>query len=289
MTVPVTKGMHALHKPMLRPEAVQPAEAVLTRVSLAFAVAFGFIAGGPVDAATFLFIRHAESATNAGTATPEELIDPPLTELGTQQALALADLLDGLDLTEIYVSSYKRTALTIQPTADLYGLTPVVVDEIREWSFGTGPLNFPAIQAMFGEWLSGNTAARIEGEPDSESLDELVARIVPAYQEIIARHAADDGVIAIVGHGGAIGWTMPFFADNVSLGYALGNNLPNTGIVKVELFEGRPYVTNWLGTPFDWPGQVVPVPLPATAPLLLMAGLVLAGATSRRRTENAAA
>jgi len=243
----------------------------------------------PADAATFLFIRHAESTTNAGTATADEIVDPPLTALGQQQALDLADTLRGLDLTAIYASSYQRTALTIAPTAAEFDLTPTVVPAIREWSFGDELTDtasiYTAINAMFGQWLSGNTAAAIEGIPSSESLDDLNARVVPAYDEIVARHADEDGAIAIVGHGGSIAWTMPAFAGNVTLRFAVANGLHNTGIVRVELYEGWPYVADWQGTALDWPGAQVP--LPASAFLLLGAAGTLAGA-ARWRTRGTA-
>lgn len=255
----------------------------MQRLTYALGLTLGLALAAPADAATFLFIRHAESKTNDGTATPEELVDPPLTALGEQQAIDLATTLAGIDLTTIYVSSYSRTARTIAPTAADHGLTPIVVPEIREWSFGTGALDYDAITTMFGAWAAGDTSARIEGVPDSESLDELNARVVPAYEEIIARHADEDGVVAIVGHGGSIGWTMPEFTGNVSLPFALTNGLHNTGIVQVELWGGKPYVTNWQGTPIAWPGDVAPVPLPAAGGLLAGAAGLLALRGARRR------
>lgn len=244
-------------------------------------------AASPTQAATFLFIRHAESTTNAGTAaTPEELVNPPLTDLGRQQAIDLAVTLGGLDLTTIYVSSFQRTALTIAPTAALFGLTPHVVPEIREWSFGDGPLDIAAITDMVGEWLTGNTAARIAGVPTSESLDELNARVVPAYNAIIARHADEDGVVAIIGHGGSIAWTMPTFAANVTLPFAVQNGLNNTGIVKVALFDRQPFVTDWQGTPPPIAAPAAVVPLPAGGFLLIAALGALAAI--RRRARAAA-
>ncbi|WP_375690563.1 histidine phosphatase family protein [Pseudooceanicola sp. LIPI14-2-Ac024] len=257
------------------------------RFALTLAAA-ALLQAAPAGAATFLFVRHAESTANAGTATtPEEMKDPPLTELGEQQALDLVDTLKGYDVTDIYVSTYQRTALTIAPTAAHFGLTPTAVDAIKEWDFGTGVLDYDEINAMFGQWLAGNTAAAIPSSPGSESLDDLNARVVPAYNQIAADHADEDGVILIVGHGGSIGWTMPSFAANVDLVFALTNGLHNTGIVEVQLYDGVPYVTNWEGTPIAWPGAPAEVPLPASG-LLLLGGAGAVAALRRRKARAAA-
>jgi probable phosphoglycerate mutase len=77
---------------------------------------------------------------------------------------------------------------------------------------------------------------------------------------------------------------MPEFAGNVTLPFAIANGLNNTGIVQVELFQDQPFVTNWQGTPINWPGQeVAAVPLPASLPLLLVA-LGSVAALRRRRS-----
>lgn len=105
-----------------------------------------------------------------------------------------------------------------------------------------------------------------------------------AYQKIITDHADEDGVVAIVAHGGSIAWTMPEFTGNVTLPFAIVNGLNNTGIVQVELFRGQPFVTNWQGTPIDWPGQqMAAVPLPASLPLLLIALGGMAAVGHRRQ------
>ncbi len=130
--------------------------AMTMRLALGLACA-GFLAqAGSSDAATFYFIRHAESTANSGEAsTPEETLDPPLTVLGQQQTLTLAQKLADIDLTHIYVSGYQRTALTIAPTAEQHGLTPVVIPEIGEWQFdpaqSTGDL-YTQIAEMIKAW-----------------------------------------------------------------------------------------------------------------------------------------
>lgn len=244
----------------------------------------------PANAATFYFIRHAESTANTGqAATPEEVLNPPLTTLGQQQALDLAQTLADVDLTAIYVSSYQRTALTIAPTAAAHGLTPIVDADIREWSFGTSlDANvYAKLSQVMGLWAAGDTAAKMDGVPDSESLDELNARVVPAYQSIFDAYKDVDGVVAIVGHGGSIGWTMPFFAANVSTGFAFQHGLRNTAIIKVVAdANGNPVVSDWDGIAFDAKGPVeapAAVPLPASG---LMLAAALGGLTARRKLRR---
>jgi broad specificity phosphatase PhoE len=251
-----------------------------------FAFVLASIQAVPAVAAEFLFIRHAESTTNAGgSGTPAELIDPPLTALGQQQAVDLASYLDSFNVTSIYTSAYQRTALTIAPTAAEFGLTPTADARTNEWYAGDtasagGVIDYPAIYALFGQWAAGNTSAKLD-VPNSESLDDMVARVLPAWQEILTSHKDDEGVVVIVGHGAAMGYVMPYLVNNVSLSFAAGHGLANTGIIDVRLdANDNPYVTNWQGTP------VAPVPLPAGLPLLLSGLAVLAGAKVARHRRQ---
>lgn len=230
----------------------------------------------PAAAAEFLFIRHAESVANAGASTTvDQIYNPTLTALGFQQADALATTLSTLNITAIYTSAYQRTQLTIAPTAAEFGLTPTVDARTNEWYFGdansVSDLQNAGIPAVIGQWAQGNLNAK-SNLPNSESLNDMVARVLPAWQEIIAAHKNDDGVVVIVGHSLETGFVMPFFANNVSLGFAATHSLANTGIIDVKLdANGTPYVTSWQGT------QLAPVPLPAGFPLLLSGLSLLAG------------
>jgi len=246
---------------------------------------FAAVQIAPAGAADFLFIRHAESATNAGAATTvAELVDPQLTALGQQQANALATFLSGLNVTSIYTSAYQRTALTIAPTATHFNLTPTADARTNEWYFGDltsiNDLDYAAIYGLFAQWGAGNTSAKLN-IPNSESLDDMVARVLPAWQEMIATHKNDDGVVVIVGHGATMGYVMPYLANNVSLGFGASHGLANTGIIEVKLHNDAPYVSNWQGI------ALAPVPEPETYAMLL-AGLGLVGLSARRRQGAAA-
>ena len=244
-------------------------------------LAFATIQAVPTFAADFLFIRHAESTANAGTATTvQEFLDPPLTVLGQQQALNLGNVLASYDITTLYTSAYQRTQLTIAPTAAAFGLTPTVDARTNEWYIGDvasiAELGSVNPLGVIGAWAAGNTAAKAN-LPNAESLDDLVARVIPAWNEIVNQHKDEDGIVVLVGHGAEIGFVMPYFAENVSLDFAFSHGLQNTGIVQLEVINDQPYVTNWQGTP-------LPVPEPETY-AMLMAGLGLMGFMARRKKQ----
>lgn len=75
--------------------------------------------------AVFL-VRHAEKV--------DESTDPVLSAAGAARAQALAGILRTAGVTAIYVTQYRRTALTAAPLAAAVGRKPVVVqsDERRQ-------------------------------------------------------------------------------------------------------------------------------------------------------------
>jgi len=235
----------------------------------------------PASAATFLFVRHAESTANAGTATTvAEYLDPPLTAVGQQQAQALVPKLASYDITAIYTSAYQRTQLTIAPTAAPLGLTPIADARTNEWYIGDvaslADLASVNPYAIIGAWAVGNTAAKA-ALPNAESLDDMAARVIPAWEEIIDLYKDQPGYVVLVGHGAEIGFVMPYFARNISFDFAFSHGLQNTGIVELEMINDRPYVTKWQGIQ-------VPVPEPSTWALMI-GGFGLVGTAMRRRTS----
>ncbi len=56
-----------------------------------------------------------------------------LTERGQREADLLANKLKNENITNIYVSPLGRAQLTAKPTAEALGITPVVLDWLREF------------------------------------------------------------------------------------------------------------------------------------------------------------
>lgn len=257
----------------------------MIRKALIGALALSALHTIPANAATFLFVRHAESLANAGVATTvEEYIDPTLTATGEAQAEALIETLKDENIIAIYTSAYQRTQLTIDPTADYLGMTYTIDARTNEWYFGDldslADMASIDVYSMMGEWAAGNYDAN-SGLPNGELLTDMIARVIPAWQEIIDAYADIDGTVVLVGHGAEMGYVMPFFAENVSLDFAFANGLQNTGIIEVEVVDGAAYVTNWQGTEFD----IASVPVPASG-LLLIGGV--AALAVRKKLRRAA-
>lgn len=89
--------------------------------------------------ATIIVLRHAEKQD------PSPLPDAqvPLSAAGQARAATLAQVLEGADVSQIYVSDRLRTQQTADPLATARGITPIqmpaasvdaLVDELRSWA-----------------------------------------------------------------------------------------------------------------------------------------------------------
>lgn len=257
----------------------------MKRLGIIAAMVIAAIQAAPASAATFLFIRHAESAANAQTVTTvQDVVDPPLTARGQQQALDLSQTLASYDIRTIYTSAYQRTQATIAPTATALGLSTITDARTNEWYMGDAQTlaeyASADLQGVIRAWGQGDTAAK-PNLPNAESLDDMAARVIPAWTDIINRHKDDDGVVVLVGHSAETGYVMPYFAKNVPMGYGFANGLHNTGIVELKLINDQPYVTNWQGT-------FLAVPEPATWMMLLLGFGVIGTAVRRAKATQSA-
>jgi broad specificity phosphatase PhoE len=66
---------------------------------------------------TYIVVRHAEKATEAGADGVFDAKDPPLSAIGQTHAAALASALRDTPLYAVYATPFKRTQNTAQPSA----------------------------------------------------------------------------------------------------------------------------------------------------------------------------
>jgi broad specificity phosphatase PhoE len=114
--------------------------------------------------ATLYLVRHARPASTYG-----DSIDPGLDETGVAQAVGAAEQLKGLpNRLPVYTSPLRRCRETAKPLADLWGVQPIVLDEIGE--VPSPPLSLKERQewlraAMASDWSSLQASAP-PGSPD---------------------------------------------------------------------------------------------------------------------------
>jgi broad specificity phosphatase PhoE len=150
---------------------------------------------------TILLARHGESDWNRAKRW-QGFTDRPLTDLGREQASALAERLTDTELDSIYASDLQRARETAEIVASSRGLDVHTRPELREidvgsWSGLTRAEAESRFPEGYGRWVDGG-----EGWDDGETYEQMSARVIRAIQQIAAEEAG--GRVLIVAHGGSI-------------------------------------------------------------------------------------
>jgi broad specificity phosphatase PhoE len=150
-----------------------------------------------------LLLRHAEVEPRYHR-TFGGRIDMNLSDLGHQQALALARHLESRRVDATYASPMKRVQQTLAPFVKNGHPQPHIVDALREVDFGdwTGMV-WEQVEGRFGvspyEWLVELEHARM---PNAETGAQLCTRVGAVLRRILETHAGQ--TVAIFCHGGVI-------------------------------------------------------------------------------------
>ena len=161
----------------------------------------------PPGATEVVLIRHG-SARHSTPDQPLDLIegqsDPELTELGRDQALAVAERLSSANPGAIFVTPLRRTQETARPLAERLGVEPVILPELREVYLGDweGQLNY---RASSSDSLTHElfAAERWDVIPNAEPMEDFSARVRRGMQLLVEAAGPDATTLAIV-HGGVI-------------------------------------------------------------------------------------
>lgn len=131
-------------------------------------------------------------------------IDMNLSDLGHEQAAALAQYLQAVPFDAIYVSPMRRVQQTLQKIVEHQTKAPIVLPDLREVDFGawTG-LGWDEIKGRFGvsafQWLDQLEQGLIA---EAESISSFRQRL-----ELVVRQIIEEGrgrTVAVVCHGGVI-------------------------------------------------------------------------------------
>lgn len=144
-----------------------------------------------------LLLRHAQSEWN-DLGRWQGRADPPLSELGSRQAVVAAGRLGAVDV--IAASPLERARVTAEILAEANGIGPVTFDDdlverdVAEWS----GLTRVEIEAAWPGFLEG--ARRPPGWEDD---DAVIERALAALARLESTYRG--ATVVIVTHGGVIG------------------------------------------------------------------------------------
>lgn len=165
-------------------------------------------------AAELFIVRHGDAIPEADEIIPGGIYDDlPLSKIGRQQSRDLAERLGAVHFDAIYSSPLRRCQQTAAPLAERLGLTPIIVDGIKEIRLGNIrplPEDTNDLEALYQALherqrdivrVAGETG-HWDGIPDSEPSQAFRQRVVAAFDEIANRHIGQR-VIAFA-HGGVV-------------------------------------------------------------------------------------
>jgi probable phosphoglycerate mutase len=190
---------------------------------------------------TFLLVRHAESAANAGAYFGSQS-DSPLSALGVVQARALAEALAGAAIDAVYSSDLSRARDTVAAIAAARGLAVHETPLLRERHMGelTGQ-SFDDVRSRYPEvWV--RLAARDPHvvPPGGESQHDLAARVARFLDGLPARHRGQ--VVLIGSHGGTIHHLVRQLIGIHDLSVPFWLAVENASVTRVDLTEPAPGV-----------------------------------------------
>jgi broad specificity phosphatase PhoE len=198
-----------------------------------------------------LLVRHGQTAANVARALDTRPPGAPLTDLGHEQAAALADRLGDDPITAVYASTATRAQQTAAPLAARLGLEVQVIDGVHEVFAGDleNRSDEPAreqFEANYAAWKRGELDAHL---PGGESARELRDRFAAAIARI---RAAASGSVVLVSHGGTIRLGVAaLIGDTAEAAY-----IANTGVVVLEAVpDGGWRLEHWDPAP-PRPGDV---------------------------------
>ena len=164
----------------------------------------------PPGATEIVLVRHGASAA-AVPGEPFDLLDghadPPLAPEGIAQARAVGERLAREEsFSSLFVTPLRRTQETAAPLAELTGLEPVVVPELREVLLGDWEGGELRIRAAQGDPLFFRVLEeeRWDVIPNAESMDSLGARVRAGLARMVEATGPDASAAAVL-HGGVIG------------------------------------------------------------------------------------
>jgi 2,3-bisphosphoglycerate-dependent phosphoglycerate mutase len=201
----------------------------------------------PPGSIEVILVRHGASEA-AIEDQPFELLegqaDPSLSEAGRRQAQAVAAHLAGEPLAALFVTPLRRTNQTAAPLAEVTGLEPIVVPELREVHLGELDGGAFRIAVRRGDPIVREvfTQQRWDVIPGAETMEEFADRTAAGLARMVEGVEPGASVAAVV-HGGVIGELCRQASDSRPFAFVHADNGSLSRLVL--LAEGRWWVRSF--------------------------------------------
>jgi probable phosphoglycerate mutase len=196
-----------------------------------------------------VLVRHGQSYSNVDRRLDTRPPGAALTELGRDQARAVAETLTHPPALLAH-SVALRAAQTAAEIAGQTGLDPVELDGLHEVQVGDLELRndedaITEFETVYQRWHQGELGVSM---PGGETGDDVLDRYVPVLTQLRMRYlddAAWPGDIVVVSHGAAIRLVAAVLAG-VDGTFALDHHLANTESgVLAPITDGRWSCVQW--------------------------------------------
>lgn len=155
------------------------------------------------EATRLYLVRHAQSEGNRGEYTgPDD--DPPLSEVGSEQARRLAERFARQRVDAVYSSALRRTQETARAIAGAVNLKVRTLDDLREVDLGQAQRDFDTYSEDEARAVRDRVARQPTWDsfPGSEGSATARRRIVAAMDSIVRECGGER--VAVVAHAAVI-------------------------------------------------------------------------------------
>ncbi len=195
------------------------------------------------------FVRHSQSEANVLRVISNRDLPHHLTDLGRQQAEALARSLADVPLTALYSSPILRATETAQIVAASKGLPIQIADALREPDCGImegrgDDEAWAEYDRVRVAWMQDQLDSRIAG---GESFSDVRARWVPLIDRLVVSHGNTQHHLLLITHGALLYFMLPLVLTNLNATAARQYPLPNTGVIIAEQRANKLVCLEWYG------------------------------------------
>jgi len=179
------------------------------------------------DMIRLFLIRHGRSTWNA-VGRIQGQADPPLDDVGREQARRLAERLRDDPPVALYTSSLQRARETADIIGRTLGIAATPDERLQEYDVGDiAGLTWEQVVEQYPDiawrWAESSEGVKFPGAEEGRVFRDRTAAV---FDEIVARH--EEGPVGVVAHGGVLGaylnhliglttWRSPFRFGNGSL------------------------------------------------------------------------